>query len=107
MIDKKKIKAAANNYAALGPNDLFTMERYASFQDGAHWAQEEFVKSLWHEASETPMQNRHIIALSKAQMVVYDFEFTKEKEWKKDFQQCKIVRWAYLDDILPKKGGEE
>ena len=105
MIDEKKIEAAANNYAALGPSDSFTMERYASFQDGAHWAQREFVKSLWHEASEKPMAGRHVIALSKKGMFVYDFQFKEDDDnWARKFQLLHIERWAYLDDILPKKG---
>ena len=104
MIDEKKINQATEKYLE---EEGYKPYIEQSFKDGAEWAQEEFVKSLWYEASETPMQNRHIIALSKAQMVVYDFEFTKKNEWKKDFQQCKIVRWAYLDDILPKEGGVE
>ena len=108
MIDEKKIEEAATY---LVKETRSRDEEYylfmENFKAAVKWAQEEFVKSLWHDASEEPMQNRHIIALSKAQMVVYDFEFTKENKWKKNFQQCKIVRWAYLDDILPKEGGEE
>ena len=104
MIDEKKINQATYKYLE---EEGYKPYIEQAFKDGAKWAQEEFVKSLWHDASEEPMQNRLIIALSKAQMVVYDFEFTKENKWKKNFQQCKIVRWAYLDDILPKEGGEE
>lgn len=106
MIDKKKIKAAANNYAALGPNDLFTMERYASFQDGAHWAQEEFVKSLWYAPVVEAEPRRDIIAISKKGMV-YAFNFEYDDDWRQTFRDCNIERFCYLDDILPKEGGEE
>ena len=106
MIDEKKIEAAANNYAALGPKGLFAMERYATFQDGAEWAQEEFVESLWHAPVVEAEPRRDIIAISKKGMV-YAFNFEYDDDWRQTFRDCNIERFCYLDDILPKKGGEK
>ena len=106
MIDEKKIKEAATKYAGKRPKDLLSTERQSSFKDGAEWAQEEFVKSLWHDASEEPKSNKEIITLTKyygAEALnlsgVFDWEYIAHLH--------NIIRWAYLDDILPKEGGEE
>lgn len=103
MIDEKKIKEATEKY--------FEEEGYKpyieqSFKDGAAWVQREFVKSLWHDASEEPKSNKEIITLTKyygAETLnlsgVFDWEYIAHLH--------NIIRWAYLDDILPKEGGEE
>ena len=119
MIDEKKIKEAATNhmikeYCDDGdwsfPCDTDDIKEQCEldFKAGAAWAQREFVKSLWHDASEKPMAGRHVIALSKKGMFVYDFQFKEDDDnWARKFQLLHIERWAYLDDILPKEGGEE
>ena len=105
MIDKKKIKAAANNYAALGPNDSFTMERYASFQDGAKWAQEEFVESLWHDASEEPAKDTLCIGRYEAFDYSVFFKVTELSEpWEGYVRHTSLMKWCYFGDILPKEG---
>ena len=108
MIDEKKIGAAAATYA----KEVFCHEEEQTscmdgFIIGAKWAQQEFAKELWHDASEKPMAKRHVVALSEKGIFVYDFQFKEDDDnWARKFQLLHIVRWAYLDDILPKKGGE-
>ena len=104
MIDEKRNKEATEKYLE---EEGYKPYIEKAFQDGAQWAQEEFVKSLWHDVSEKPMAERLIIAITKVHRVIFDFEFRKEDDWAWQFNDCKIERWAYLDDILPKKGGEE
>ena len=82
---------------------------------GAQWAQKEFIKSLWHDASEKPKQHKMIIALTGGMeslmnfdAEVYNFPFALPKgDWVDLVDQDGIMRWCYLDDILPKEGGEK
>ena len=102
MIDEKKINQATEKYLE---EEGYKPYIEQAFKDGAAWAQREFVKSLWHDASEKPMAGRHVIAISKKGMFVYDFQFKEDDDnWARKFQLLHIERWAYLDDILPKKG---
>ena len=109
MIDENKINAAAAAYAnETWNNDEDQFMCMHGFKAGAEWAQQEFVKSLWHDAKKKPMASCHVIALSKKGMFVYDFQFKEDDDnWARKFQLLHIERWAYLDDILPKEGDEE
>lgn len=113
MITERMIEAAAAKYVAGRPKDLLTMERYASFVDGAQWAQQEFVKSLWHDASEEPDAKRDawlVMQTGKDLIEVHKYGgFNKDggQTWQQQAERGFVIRWAYLSDILPKKGGGE
>ena len=114
MIDEKKIEEAATKYAGKRPKDLLAMERQA-FMDGAQWVQQEFIKDLWHDASEKPKQHKMIVAitggmdsLTNFDAEVYNFPFTMSKgDWVDLVDQDGITSWCYLSDLLPKEGGEK
>lgn len=64
MIDDKKIEAAANKhieteYARYNSGkveeEMICHRGKDSFKAGAKWMQEEFLKNLWHPASEKPI----------------------------------------------------
>lgn len=137
MIDDKKIEEAAQGAADLYEQDLpimsynedtevdgqhhFCQEFCAElFKDGAKWAINEFLKNLWHPASEMPDKNR--ICLVR---VVYhpnhgmlqDEERIEQSSFH-DFGwydyyfkyigvDYDIISWLYVDDLFPKKGGEQ
>lgn len=55
MIDDKKIEAAARRYSEVTDCDkqeALLIEE--GFKEGAKWAIKEFIKDLWHPASEKP-----------------------------------------------------
>ncbi len=116
MIDERKIKEAANRYIGHEPEadegiDV-AMER-VSFQDGAQWAQEEFVNSLWHDASEEPQDHTDIVYIDNYGNVWSEYDYCADnyddalyKGWQSFVNSCRIVtKWCYLSDILPEKGG--
>lgn len=142
MIDDKKTDEAAREAADLYEQDLpimsynedtevdgqhhFCQEFGANlFKDGAKWAINEFLKNLWHPASEIPTKPNASI-LAKA---IYDIEedtplkypfyyitytppcdmFSKKpsEEWNKRSSIIGISDWLYVDDLFPKEGGEE
>ena len=104
MIDEKKIKEAATKYAGKRPKDLLSTERQSSFKDGAEWAQEEFVKSLWHDASEEPAKDTLCIGRYEAFDYCVFFKVTELSEpWEGYVRHTSLMKWCYTDDILPKE----
>lgn len=87
---------------------------------GAKWAINEFLKNLWHPASEKPDKNRTCLV-----RVVYhpnhgmfqDEERIEQSSFHDfgwydyDFKYIgtnyDIISWLYIDDLLPKEGGEQ
>ena len=91
MIDNKKIEEAAKQHAA----GAFISEYWqACYKEGfmgcAKWMQEEFLKDLWHPASEKPLLRN-----GKC-LVVYNGK--DGMGWK-----C----WCYVSDLFQKEGGEQ
>lgn len=131
MIDEEKIYEEANGvYDEKFLNDTYGIIYYdngdedeahtpcqvtEAFIMGAQWAQKEFIKSLWHDASEKPKQHKMIVAitggtdsLTNFDAEVYNFPFTMSKgDWVDLVDQDGIVRWCYFSDLLPKEGGEK
>ena len=116
MIDEKKIKEAATKYAGERPKDLLSTERQSSFKDGAEWAQREFVKSLWHDASEEPKDHTDIVYIDEKGSVWSEYDYYADnyddafhKGWLSFVNNgvLRVIKWCYLSDILPKEGGEK
>lgn len=126
MIDDKKIEEAARGAADLYEQDLPIMsyeedtevdgqhhfcQEFGTelFKDGAHWAINEFLKDLWHNASEKPVMSEHGMILVE----LNDITACKYSLWRSTTTyECLcnnkgyIRRWLYLEDILL-KGGEK
>lgn len=122
MIDDKKIEEAATvasisdtekkgrvreDYviSALGDHESGFREGYI---EGAKWAINELLKDLWHPVSERPRRNTPYLA----QLSVSPFEtlrsfetFSDSRHWEQ-FSENSIIRWCYIDDLLPKQKGD-
>ena len=127
MIDKK-IEEAARGAADLYEQDLPIMSYNEDtevdgqhhfcqefgpelFKDGAKWAINEFLKDLWHDASEEPREFAEVIAEAKITESINTYISFKRndalfKNWAAYSLGANITRWLYIDDLLPKKGGE-
>ena len=102
MIDDKKIEEAARYYC----NNRYPASQDApfiaeEFRHGAKWMREEFLKNLWHPASEKPRRNT--ICLAQIGKYVFD-TFYDSKNWESYSKGINITRWLYVDDLIPKKG---
>lgn len=123
MIDNKKIEEAANLHrfeliasrhgSTLG-NPMQCFEEVIdaetdlienSFITGAKWAINEFIKNLWHPASEEPEKNHFV--LFKTAGNSFETEYIGKNDWATIVRCFKVVKWFYVDDLLPKKGGEQ
>lgn len=128
MIDKNKIAKAArqisekvadaNGFDDSKPTHLAFLEGHIDgFNAGAKWGINEFLKDLWHSASEKPNIKQGeccVTCLVKfkngsTELCVY---FRNPEGWvcddmsPKDFKR-NFKGWLYIDDLLPKKGGEQ
>ena len=89
----------------------------ANFIQGAHWATNEFLKELWHPASEVPRNDyTEILAIRKEPqrpMIVNPEQIlddapgdaeSYDKEWELWCFDYKITKYVYIGDLLPEKG---
>lgn len=111
MIDDKKIEEAARNYC----NNRYPASQDApfiaeGFRKGARWAINEFLKGLWHPNTEEPDKSKSdIITLGFDNDAYLQFKESilwNKESWRHSISRCQITKWAYLSDILPKKGGK-
>lgn len=113
MIDDKKIEEAARYYC----NNRYPASQDApfiaeGFRHGAKWAINEFLKNLWHPASEEPREFAEVLAEAKITESIKTYiSFKKNdalfKNWDAYSSGANITRWLYIDDLLPKEGGEK
>ena len=106
MIDNKKIKDVAKLHAEKSYiSDYFQACYKDGFIDCAKWMQEEFLKDLWHPSSEEPKKGR--VFLYKTIFKGYGLnQIIDGNEWKYIIKYQKATQWLYIDDLLPKEGGE-
>ena len=123
MIDDKKIQKAAQQISekvadAKGFDDsnpthlAFSEGHVDGFNAGAKWAINELLKDLWHPASEEPIESAQVLAEAKITESIKTYISFKRndalfKNWDAYSSGANIIRWLYIDDLLPKEGGEQ
>ena len=116
MIDKNKIKSAAQGYCDATYGTLNTNPFIAeAFRKGANWAINEFLKDLWHPADEEPNKNMLVLTdtrsiMDKDHICWMTVKLTENgyiRNWSNYKKVTKITRWLYLDDLFLKEGGEK
>jgi hypothetical protein len=121
MIDDKKIEEAANKhigteYARYNSGEveeeMICLRGKESFKKGAKWMQEEFLKDLWHPASEEPRKEAKFLYQSSHDSKFYyyinktDDILETYPNWSRYVRHVRVIQWLYIDDLLPKEGGE-
>ncbi len=110
MIDNKKIEEAAKQHAA----GAFISEYWqACYKEGfmgcAKWMQEEFLKDLWHPASEKPLlrNGKCLVVYNSGKVDIFKISFVYEmlSNYGKDGMGWKC--WCYVSDLFPKEGGKQ
>lgn len=114
MIDNKKIEKAAKHYAEensmsiedqMGDTYNGIEELSDAYKAGAKWAINEFLKDLWHPSSEEPKRHSYIM-FKTTNNNGFGTEYI-DCSWKAIARCLQITQWLYIDDLLPKKGGEQ
>lgn len=118
MIDERRIEEAAFDFndGELTNDKLIR----AAFIYSAKWMQEEFLKNLWHPASEVPRNdNGKILAFSKvnSNIKLYDMNAmlnetacdTYQEMWEIRVRAYTFTDWVFVEDLLDliKKGGKQ
>lgn len=105
MIDDKKIEEAAFDYndGELTNDKLIR----AAFIYGAKWMQEEFLKDLWHPASEAPKRRCNYLLLhyKDKEEECFEADVVDTKAWD-CYIKGSLVEYINIDDLFP-KGGEQ
>lgn len=109
MVNDKKIEETARYYCnSRYPASQDVPFIAEGFRQGAKWMQEEFLKDLWHPASEEPREKAMLlIEVSLPKPTLKKFYYTDvliKEDWEIKCSTMCISRWLYVDDLLPKKG---
>lgn len=106
MIDDDKIVKAASelcDYGSIHDSEY----RIEGFKKCAKWMQEEFLKDLWHPASEVPEIGRVIIMENHYSDGRIEFPSHMRKSTFHNPIDGETQKWFYIGDLFPKKGGEQ
>lgn len=107
MIDDEKINEAASKLCDYG--SVYNSEyRIDGFKKGAKWTINEFLKDLWHPASEEPIEFAEVLAEAKITESIKTYISFKRndalfKNWDTYSSGANITRWLYIDDLFPKE----
>ena len=128
MIDDKKIEAAKeeiyeDRFLLNGEDVVFdndAKEEMYYKEDikeaiglGAKWAINELLKDLWHPASEEPRKGAKFLYQSSHDSKFYyyinktDDILETYPNWSRYVRHVRVIQWLYIDDLLPKEGGEQ
>lgn len=113
MIDYKKIVDVAKQHSEESYISGYFQACYKdAFTDGAKWMQEEFLKDLWHPASEEPIEFAEVLAEAKITESIKTYISFKRndslfKNWDAYSSGANITRWLYIDDLFQKEVSNE
>lgn len=106
MIDERRIEEAARlddkeYYDRLSDNDRCFFEY--GFRRGYNRA----LKDSWHSASEEPKFGKgRLLVLMNGGVNILNVGFVLD-QLHNPLNICEIEGWLYLDDLLPKEGGDQ
>ena len=107
MIDDKKIEDAAKQHSEESYISSYFQACYKdAFMEGAKWMQEEFLKNLYHPASEVPEIGRVIIIENHYPDGRIEFPSRVRKSTSHNPIEKKKKKWFYIDDLFQKEGGK-
>lgn len=107
MIDTKVLERIAQLDDATILRRLLDNER-SFFEYGFQRGYNRALKDLWHPNTEEPDKAKSdIITLGFDNDACLQFKKSilwNKESWRHSISRCQIIKWAYLSDILPKKG---
>lgn len=104
MIDERRIEEAAINKCGFISSEFYS---------GAKWAINEFLKDLLHPASEEPRKGGLFLYQTSYNGKFYyytnyiDDILQTYPDWSSYVRHVRVVQWLYIDDLIPKEGGEK
>lgn len=114
MIDNKKIEEAAKQHSEESYISGYFQACYKdAFIEGAKWAVNEFLKNLWHPASEIPCKGKYLVVEYNVTDTIKDYLSFKRLEgylgwnWIPYCKSANITQWLYIDDLFQKEGDKQ
>ena len=100
-MEKEKTERAAIELCTTEGQEEWVKDYGVScFMDGARWR----INSVWHDVREQPEQDKCFIYEIGDGRYEIDCIYKKEKlNWERYAAQLNIIRWAYVDDLLPER----
>lgn len=111
MIDDKEIDIAARVQVLskhVNETAYFQLRSIEDFKDGAKWAINEFLKDLWHPASEKPKSRCNYLLLhyKDKEEECFEADVVDTIAWD-CYIKDSLVEYININDLLPKKGGKQ
>ena len=64
------------------------------------------LSQVWHNAKEEPEKGKLMVGIDEDGVSIYNWVGQDECDWL-SFAECNgLIRWAYVEDLLPKGGRE-
>lgn len=114
MIDDKKIEEEAvksTNYLK-GICDFTVINASEEgFKAGAKWAINEFLKEMWHDVFKENIPRGKMVIVEytyKGGIYYRSLKIPDDIQWARGFfNEKRLRRWVYVEDLFPKEGGEQ
>ncbi len=101
---KEQIEKAAKEYFGLTDNSKEPDSRMKgalciAFADGAEWR----INAVWHRAFDFPVKEKLCLVeyIDPKGEVRIRVDWHSEYEWAEMCHYDEVLRWAYIDDLLP------
>ena len=107
MIDEKKIEEAAIENSEKLSDCKHYRDLVVGFKDGAKWAIEQFLNSLWHPVSKEPEKFRKILYTGGSIDTTDTTMLITNNSWNTKVCLLEIKKWCYIDDLFSKEGGKQ
>lgn len=111
MIDNKNIDDAAYRFAnSQEHGELLAL--IDGYKEGYKDAINEFLKDLWHPASEEPRKDVSIMVETHNDKNMFYYAWNRWQDnfypsWTDAVLCSRVSRWLYIDDLFPKEGGNQ
>lgn len=105
MIDDKKIEEAAFDLYKNSKLDFVSSESVEGFKEGAKWGINEFLKDLWHPASEKPRKGAKFLYQNHYNSRFYyyidkiDDILETYPNWSSYVKHVRVIQWLYIEDL--------
>lgn len=99
MIDEEKIETAAKETFVNVRNSKDNVCMKVGFLSGVKW----FKEAIWHDAKEEPEEHKFIVTqwLHEGE-ICYEADRKQPKvDWQNHVAENNIIKWCYVEDILP------
>lgn len=103
MTREEQIRNAKNAFYERIFEEGYYYDPRDCFEEGAEWADSHPV-NMWHDANEPPRLNQWVLAqIGDNAFDTFVMSMSKNEDWKELSNAVNIKRWAYIDNLLPKK----